>query len=182
MLFCAGDYLLLKIISNDVTYKNRDDRFNIIVMTSNLHNLEAQYKLRKQFWYYGVLPLLSLYVIGIFAASYYLSRTVDDCFITQSCSELDNKIAFFSTSIVNSIMLLLILYAIWNGYRVFKLSRNETQIAKKIRVRIYVFLFPAIAIISSPFLIIFTGSYLNGSRYFAFLNYIIKIIPFSVSP
>mgnify|MGYP007000223619 CR=1 len=43
-------------------------------------------------------------------------------------------------------------------------------------------LFPAIAIISSPFLIIFTGSYLNGSRYFAFLDYIIKIIPFSVSP
>ena len=107
---------------------------------------------------------------------------MDDCFITQSCSELDNKIAFFSTSIVNSIMLILILYAIWNGYRVFKLSRNETQIAKKIRVRIYVFLFPAIAIISSPFLIIFTGSYLNASRYFAFLDYIIKIIPFSVSP
>ena len=147
-----------------------------------MNNLEAQYKLKKQFWHYGVLPLVSVYIVGIFVASYHLSRTVDDCFITQSCSELDNKIAFFSTSIVNSIMLLLILYAIWNGYKVFKLSRNEIQIPKKIRVRIYVFLFPAIAIISSPFLIIFTGSYLNGSRYFAFLDYIIKIIPFSVSP
>ena len=69
-------------------------------MRSNLCNLEAQYKLKKQFWYYGVLPLVSVYTVGIFVASYHLSRTVDDCFITQSCSELDNKIAYFSLNIV----------------------------------------------------------------------------------
>ena len=147
-----------------------------------MNNLDAEYKLKKQYWYYGVLPLVTVYVIGIFFASYHVSRTVDDCFFTQSCSELDNKIAFFSSNIIKILMLVLTFYAIWNGYRIFKLSKDGIEISKKIKVRIYVILFPVITIISSPFLILFTGSYLNGSRYFAFLDYIIKIIPFSVSP
>ena len=147
-----------------------------------MDNLDAQYKLKKQYWHYGVLPLVSVYIIGIFAASYNLSRTVDDCFISQSCSELANKIAFFSSNIVFFIMLFLTIYTLWNGYRVFKLSQNDIEKSKKIRVRAYTIIFPAIAIISSPFLILFIGSYLNGSRYFAFLDYIIKLIPFSFSP
>lgn len=147
-----------------------------------MNDLNAQYKLKKQYWYFGVLPLVSVYIIGIFAASYNLSRTVDDCFISQSCSELANKIAFLSSKIVFFIMLFLIIYTLWNGYRVFKLSQNDIEKSKKIRVRAYTIIFPAIAIISSPFLILFIGSYLNGSRYFAFLDYIIKIIPFSVNP
>ena len=150
-------------------------------MISNPHNLEAQYKLKKQFWYYGVLPLVSVYTVGIFVASYHLSRTVDDCFITQSCSELENKIAYFSSNIIKLIMILLCVYAVWNIYKIFKLSKNNIEKSKKIRIRAYTIIFPAIAIISSPFLIIFTGSYLNGSRYFAFLDYIIKMIPFSVN-
>ena len=75
-------------------------------------------------------------------------------------------------------MLVLTVYAIWNGYRIFKLSKDEIGISKKIKVRIYVILFPVIAIISSPFLILFIGPYLDGSRYFAFIDYIIKLIPF----
>ena len=147
-----------------------------------MNNLEAQYKLKKQFWYYGVLPLVSVYIVGIFVASYHLSRTVDDCFITQSCSELDNKIAYFSSNILKLIMILLSVYAVWNIYKIFKLSQNNIEKSKKIRVRAYTIIFPAIAIISSPFLILFIGSYLNESRYFSFLDYIIKLIPFSVSP
>lgn len=147
-----------------------------------MNNLEAQYKLKKQFWYYGVLPLVSVYIVGIFVASYYLSRTVDDCFITQSCLELDNRIAYFSSNIVKLIMLLLSVYAVWNIYKIFKLSQNEIEKYKKIRIRTYVILFPAIAIISSPFLVLFIGPYLDGSRYFSFLDYMIKIIPFSVIP
>ena len=146
-----------------------------------MNDLNAQHKLKKQYWYFGVLPLVSVYIIGIFAASYNLSRTVDDCFISQSCSELANKIAFFSSKIVFFITLFLTIYTLWNGYRVFKLSQNDIEKSKKIRVRAYTIIFPAIAIISSPFLILFIGSYLNGSRYFAFLDYIIKIIPFSVN-
>ncbi len=146
-----------------------------------MNDLNAQYKLKKQYWYYGVLPLVTVYVIGIFFASYHVSRTVDDCFITQSCSELNNKIAFFSSNIIKILMLVLTFYAIWNGYRIFKLSKDRIEISKKIKVRIYVILFPVIAIISSPFLILFIGPYLDGSRYFAFLDYIIKLIPFSVS-
>ncbi len=147
-----------------------------------MNDLNAHYKLKKQFWYYGVFPLVTVYVIGIFAASYHMSRTVLDCFISQSCSELDNKIAFFSSNIVKTIMLFLTFYAIWNGYKIFKLSKDGIEISKKIKVRIYVILFPVIAIISSPFLILFVGPYLDGSRYFAFLDYIIKLMPFSVSP
>lgn len=147
-----------------------------------MNSLYAAHNLKKQFWYYGVLPLLTVYLIGIFFASYHVSRTVNDCFITQSCSELDNKIAFFSSNIVKTIMLVLIVYAIWNGYRIFKLSKDEIGISKKIKVRIYVILFPVIAIISSPFLILFIGPYLDGSQYFAFLDYIIKLVPFSVNP
>jgi hypothetical protein len=143
-----------------------------------MNTLDATHNLKKQFWYYGVLPLLTLYFIGIYFASYHVSRTVDDCFITQSCSELDNKIAFFSSNIVKTMMLVLTVYAIWNGYRIFKLSKDEIRISKKIKVRIYVILFPVIAIISSPFLILFIGPYLDGSRYFAFIDYIIKLIPF----
>lgn len=143
-----------------------------------MNSLNAEYKLKKQFWYYGVLPLVTVYLIGIFLASYHVSRTVDDCFITQSCSELDNKIAFFSSNIIKTTMLVLTVYAIWNGYRIFKLSKDEIGISKKIKVRIYVILFPVIAIISSPFLILFIGPYLDGSRYFAFIDYIIKLIPF----
>ena len=146
-----------------------------------MNNFEAQYKLKKQFWHYGVLPLVSVYIVGIFVASYHLSRTVDDCFITQSCSELDNKIAYFSSNILKLIMILLSVYAVWNIYKIFKLSQNNIEKSKKIRIRAYTIIFPAIAIISSPFLILFTGSYLSGSRYFAFLDYIIKIVPLSVS-
>ena len=90
-----------------------------------MNDLNAQHKLKKQYWYFGVLPLVSVYIIGIFAASYNLSRTVDDCFISQSCSELANKIAFFSSNIVFFIMLFLTTYTLWNGYRVFKLSQND---------------------------------------------------------
>ena len=143
-----------------------------------MNSLYAAHNLKKQFWYYGVLPLLTVYLIGIFFASYHVSRTVDDCFITQSCSELDNKIAFFSSNIVKAMMLVLTVYAIWNSYRIFKLSKDEIGISKKIKVRIYVILFPLIAIISSPFLILFIGPYLDGSRYFAFFDNIIKLIPF----
>lgn len=143
-----------------------------------MNSLNAEYKLKKQYWYYGVLPLVTVYVIGIFFASYHVSRTVDDCFITQSCSELDNKIAFYSSNIVKAMMLVLMVYAIWNGYRIFKLTKDRIEISKKIKVRTYVILFPVIAIISSPFLILFIGPYLNGSQYFAFLDYIIKLIPF----
>ena len=103
---------------------------------------------------------------------------MDDCFFTQSCSELDNKIAFFSSNIIKILMLVLTFYAIWNGYRIFKLSKNRIEISNKIKARIYVILFPVIAIISSPFLILFIGPYLDGSRYFAFLDYIIKLILF----
>ena len=143
-----------------------------------MNTLDATHNLKKQFWYYGVLPLLTLYFIGIYFASYHVSRTVDDCFITQSCSELDNKIAFFSSNIVKTMMLVLTVYAIWNGYRIFKLSKDEIGLSKKIKVRIYVILFPVIAIISSPFLILFIGPFLDGSQYFAFIDYIIKLIPF----
>ena len=75
-------------------------------------------------------------------------------------------------------MLVLTVYAIWNGYRIFKLSKDEIGLSKKIKVRIYVILFPVIAIISSPFLILFIGPFLDGSQYFAFIDYIIKLIPF----
>ena len=143
-----------------------------------MNKLDVHDKLKKQYWYYGVFPLVSLYLIGIFFASYHVSRTVDDCFITQSCSELDNKIAFFSSNIVKTIMLVLTVYAIWNGYRIFKLSKDEIGASKKIKIRIYVILFPVIAIISSPFLILFIGPFLDGSQYFAFIDYIIKLIPF----
>ena len=77
-----------------------------------MNSLNTEYKLKKQFWYYGVLPLVTVYIIGIFFASYHVSRTVDDCFITKSCSELDNKIAFFSLNIVKATMLVLTVYAI----------------------------------------------------------------------
>ena len=73
-----------------------------------MNSLYAAHNLKKQFWYYGVLPLLTVYLIGIFFASYHVSRTVNDCFITQSCSELDNKIAFFSSNIVKTIISLLL--------------------------------------------------------------------------
>ena len=135
-----------------------------------MNDLNAQYKIKKQYWYYGVFPLVTVYVIGIFFASYHVSRTVDDCFITQSCSELDNKIAFYSSNIIKILMLVLTFYAIWNGYRIFKLTKDRIEISKKIKVRTYVILFPVIAIISSPFLILFIGPYLDGSQYFAFFN------------
>ena len=143
-----------------------------------MKHLETKDKLKKQYWYYGVFPLVTVYIIGIFVASYHMSRTVDDCFITQSCSELDSKIAFFSSNIIKILMLVLTFYAIWNGYRIFKLTKDRIEMSEKIKVRIYVILFPVIAIISSPFLILFIGPSLDGSQYFAFLDYIIKLIVF----
>ena len=60
-----------------------------------MNNLDAEYKLKKQFWYYGVFPLVTLYVIGIFTAGYYLGTSFEDCFITQSCSNESRRVGLY---------------------------------------------------------------------------------------
>ena len=79
-------------------------------------------------------------------------------------------------------MLFLTVYAVWNIYRVFKLSRKGIERIKKIRARIYVILFPIIAIIASPFLALFTNYYLSRSAYYDFIDYFVQKIPMSFIP
>ena len=79
-------------------------------------------------------------------------------------------------------MLILTVYALWNTYRVFKLSREGIDKNKKIRARIYVILFPVIAIIASPFLALFTNYYLTRNAYYDFIHYIVHKIPMTLLP
>ena len=79
-------------------------------------------------------------------------------------------------------MLFLTVYAVWNIYRVFKLSREGIEKNKKIRARIYVILFQVIAIIRSPFLVLFTNYFLTRNAYYDFIHYIVHKIPISLVP
>ena len=103
-------------------------------------NNSKNYKLKRQFWFYGVLPLVTVYLIGILLAGYNIINSSEYCFISQSCSEIMNKRANVSLSLLQIIMSFLIMYTLWNSYRVFKLSSSGIERAKKIRVRIYVIL------------------------------------------
>ncbi len=147
-----------------------------------MNNLDAEYKLKKQFWYYGVFPLVTFYIIGIITAGYNLGFSFEDCFITQSCSNESRKGRFVSWTILRTLMLFLTVYALWNIYRVFKLSKEGFTKAKKIRVRIYVILFPIIAIFASPFLAFFTQYHLTSSAYYDFIDFFVKKIPMSLIP
>ena len=147
-----------------------------------MNDLDIEHKLKKQYWYYGVLPLISVYVIGIYLAGYNFGVSVDDCFISQSCSDGVSKRRIVSSIILKIIMLFLTVFAVWNIYRVFKLSREGIERNKRIRVRIYVILFPIIAIIASPFLALFTNYYLTRSAYYDFIDYFIQKLPMSFIP
>ena len=140
-------------------------------------NLDAEYKLKKQFWFYGVLPLVTVYLIGILLAGYNIINASEDCFISQSCSELMKKRASVSMSLLQIIMGFLIIYTLWNSYRIFKLSNSEIEKAKKIRVRIYVILFPILAIIASPFLAFGSISFIETHN-LIYLDYFINKLPF----
>ena len=59
-----------------------------------MNNFNAQYN-PKQYWYYGFLPLVSIYLVGIYFAGYNFSVSVDDCFISQSCSDGISKEELF---------------------------------------------------------------------------------------
>lgn len=147
-----------------------------------MNSLETKNKLKKQFWLYGVFPLVTLYVIGIITAGYNLGVSFEDCFITQSCSSESRKGRFVSATILKILMFSLTVFALWNVYKVFKLSREGVTKAKKIRVRIYVILFPVIAIIASPFLALSTNYYLTRSAYYYFIDYFVQKIPMSLIP
>lgn len=147
-----------------------------------MNNLDAQYKLKKQYWYFGVLPLVIVYIIGVFLAGYSFGIYVEDCFIVQSCSKEMSKRSYFSATILKIIMVFLTFYSFWNVYRVFKISKNGIAKAQKIKVRIYVILFPVIAIIASPFLALFTNYHLNSSSYYDFIDFVIHKIPTSPIP
>ena len=147
-----------------------------------MNDSDAQYKLKKQYWYYGVLPLVSIYLVGIYFAGYNFGISVDDCFISQSCSDGLSKRRIVSSIILKIIILFLTVYAVWNIYRVFKLSKEGIDKNKKIRARIYVILFPVIAIIASPFLALFTNYYLTRNAYYDFIHYIVHKIPISLVP
>lgn len=60
-----------------------------------MNNLDAVYKLKKQFWYYGVTPLVTFYIIGIITAGYNLGVSFEDCFITQSCSNESRRVGLY---------------------------------------------------------------------------------------
>ena len=142
-----------------------------------MNNRNAQNKLKKQFWLYGVFPLVTVYVIGILMTGYNIINSGEDCFISQSCSKIMNQRASVSMSLIQIIMSFLIMYTLWNSYRVFKLSNSGIERAKKIKVRIYVILFPILAIISSPFLAFGSISFIETSYISIFLNNFVQIFP-----
>ena len=142
-----------------------------------MNNLPHQYKLKKQYWFYGVLPLVTFYLIGILLAGYNFINASEDCFISQSCSEIMNKRANISMSLIQIIMCFLVIYALWNCYRVFKLSNSGIESSKKIRVRIYVILFPILAIMASPFLAIGSISFVETSRISIYINNFVEMFP-----
>ena len=142
-----------------------------------MNNWDTQNKLKKQFWFYGVLPLVTFYLIGILLAGYNFINASEDCFISQSCSEITNKRASVSMSLLQILMGFLVMYTLWNSYRVFKLSNSGIERAKKIRVRIYVILFPILAIIASPFLAFGSISFIETSYISIFLNNFVQIFP-----
>jgi len=142
-----------------------------------MNSLNAEYKLKKQFWFYGVLPLVTIYLIGIILAGYNFVNASDDCFISQSCSDLMNKRADLSMNLLKIVMCFLVIYTIWNCYRVFKLSKSGIEKAKKIRVRVYVILFPLLAIMASPFLAYGSVSLIETTYFSIFLNNFVQMFP-----
>ena len=131
-----------------------------------MNDLENEKKLKQQYWYYGVIPILFVYLIDIFISGKYYVLGFNDCLISQSCSELFFEEYYFWRNFFYLLSIVLLIYTIWNGYRVFVLSKNGIEKAHKIRVRIYVIVFPIIAIIASPILALTTEYYLVTNTMF----------------
>ena len=129
-------------------------------------------KLKKQFWFYGVIPITFLYLIDVYIAGEFYELGFNDCLVNVNCTKLFYKEYYYWQNIFYILSLSILIYTIWNGYRVFVLSRNEEVQAKRIKVRIYVIIFPLFAIFLSPFLSLISQHYF--SNYFLLFEEFLK--------
>jgi hypothetical protein len=109
-------------------------------------------ELKKQFWFYGVFPILILYLFALHFWGQNLALSFNDCLTNQSCSDFFLKELQRSQTFLYVISPILFSWTIWNSYKVFKISKLNQN--KKIRIlsRIAVIICPLIAIILLPFL------------------------------
>jgi hypothetical protein len=103
-------------------------------------------KLMKQFWIYGALPLTLLYLVNLFLVKLYISNLPNDCIFNASgCPkgyELPDSPILPPALIVTTVLLML---STFNAFRVFKLSKTELNVKRKVVVRILVFVIPLLA-------------------------------------
>jgi len=114
-------------------------------------------KLKKQFWFYGVIPILIIYILDIHFFGTNIILSFDDCLPNQSCSDFFLKELNRSRNFSYTLSLILFMWTFWNSFRIFQLSKTEITFTTKMIVRSSVILFPIIAMILFPFLALENG-------------------------
>tara|TARA_X000000950_G_scaffold20072_1_gene21637 strand:- start:7457 stop:8029 length:573 start_codon:yes stop_codon:yes gene_type:complete len=125
-------------------------------------------KLKKQFWYYGVIPILILYFFALHFWGQNLILGFNDCLPNRSCSDFFMSELERSQNFVYIISIIIFSWTIWNSYRVFQISKTNQNKKIKIISRISVVICPLIALILFPFLALElarTPSYLMNFYY-----------------
>lgn len=109
-------------------------------------------KLKKQFWIYGVIPILILYFFTLHFWGQNLILGFNDCLPNRSCSEFFLVQLERSQNFAYSITILIFAYTIWNTYKVFQISKTYQNKSIKFISRLSVVICPLIAIVLFPFL------------------------------
>ena len=77
-------------------------------------------KLKKQFWFYGVIPILILYFFALHFWGQNLTLGFNDCLPNRSCTDFFLKELDRSQNFVYIISIIIFSWTIWNSYKVFK--------------------------------------------------------------
>ncbi len=124
-------------------------------------------KLTKWFWYWGVMPLSSLYIISLLFALPFWHYTQDDTRWNKTLTLIEARIDYFYRLLdflFMGIICFMIVWSVFNAIKVFILSSKITVPDKsRLYMRISVILFPIVSfILFIPISMLFIYSWLGS--------------------
>ena len=124
-------------------------------------------KLTKWFWYWGVMPLSSLYIICLFFTLPMWHYIADDTRWNKTLTLIEARVDYFYKVLsfpFMGIICFMIVWSVFNAIRVFTLSSKITAPDKsRLYMRISVILFPIVSfILFIPISMLFIDSWIGS--------------------
>ena len=124
-------------------------------------------KLTKWFWYWGVMPLSSLYIICLFFTLPMWHHIVDDTRWNKTLTLIEARVDYFYRLLdflFMGIICFMIVWSVFNAIKVFILSSKITVPDKsRLYMRVSVILFPIVSfILFIPISMLFIDSWIGS--------------------